>query len=388
MKAARFTGLLLAVTWFFPFLSVRNLVEFTCVPFLLWGTWILMEDNQNRKKALNGLLAGLVLGLAFCMRFQSLIYIGGIGLGLLVLGRWKEAFSAGVGVIIIAFVCLGTIDIYLWGFPFAALAEYVRYNMFNYAEYISGPWYQYLLVILGILIPPLSFFLFYGFFYALFKNWRETFLIALPVLIFLIFHSYFPNKQERFILPLIPFIIILGVIGWHQFLSKSAFWKKNRKLLQASMVFFWTINIIMLLIISTTYSKRSRVETMSYLSRYEGITNIMVENTNEYNINLLPMYYLGQWPNYTEVSKSKPIQDKSSWYLDKPYNHPDFIIFEGDKDIDQRVNNLKEILPYIKFETQISPGFIDRILFWLNPVNENQNAYIYRNTQRHPQKIK
>ena len=37
-KAARLAGLLLAVLWIFPFISVRNLVEFTCVPFLLWGT--------------------------------------------------------------------------------------------------------------------------------------------------------------------------------------------------------------------------------------------------------------------------------------------------------------------------------------------------------------
>ena len=386
-KAARAAGLLLAVTWFFPFLSVRNLVEFTCVPFLLWGTWILMDDTQKRKTAINGLLAGLILGLAFCMRFQSLMYIGGIGLSLLMLRRWKEAFSAGLGVVIIAFLCLGTIDLYLWGFPFAELTEYVRYNMFNYGEYISGPWYQYFLVILGILIPPLSFFLFFGFFYMFYKSWRKTLLIVLPVFIFLLFHSYFPNKQERFILPLIPFIIVLGVVGWQTYLNSSNFWSNNKKLLKGSMIFFWSINIIVLMVISTSYSKRSRVESMTYLSRYEGIRNIMVENTNDYNINLLPMYYMGQWTNYTEVSKSKPIDEYVSWYNNQAQNHPDFIIFEGEKNIDNRVADIQLILPEMVFETKVSPGFIDRILFWLNPVNENQNAYIYRNTYLHPIKI-
>jgi hypothetical protein len=70
-KSARFAGLLLAILWMFPFLSVRNLVEFTCVPFLLWGSWILMNDNRYRNLILKGLIAGLILGLAFCMRFQS-----------------------------------------------------------------------------------------------------------------------------------------------------------------------------------------------------------------------------------------------------------------------------------------------------------------------------
>ncbi|MEN8225426.1 MAG: glycosyltransferase family 39 protein [Bacteroidota bacterium] len=386
-KAARSTGLLLAILWFFPFLSVRNLVEFTSVPFLLWGTWILINDTRQRPRLLNGLLAGIILGLAFCMRFQTLIYLGGIGLGLLVLGRWKEAFGAGAGIVMTAFLFLGSIDIYLWGYPFAELIEYVRYNMFNYGEYISGPWYQYFLVILGILVPPLSFYLFFGFFYEFIKNRRQTLLIFLPVIIFLAFHSYFPNKQERFILPLIPFIILLGMLGWQHFLEGSGFWKRRKKLLSTSMVFFWIINIVMLMIISTTYSKRARVESMTYLSRYEGISKIMVENTNQYNTNLLPMYYLGQRAKYTEITKSRPISDITSWYVGKPHTHPDFFIFEGEKNIRERVALLKDVFPEMEFETKISPGFIDRILFWLNPVNENQNAYIYRNTQRHPHKI-
>jgi hypothetical protein len=46
-----------------------------------------------------------------------------------------------------------------------------------------------------------------------------------------------------------------------------------------------------------------------------------------------------------------------------------------------------EAFPGYVYETTISPGMIDRLLFWLNPVNENQNAYIYRNKERYPHKI-
>ena len=377
-------ALLLSVLWIFPFISVRNLVEFTCVPFLMWGTWELMRDKPYRSKLLHGFIAGLILGLAFCMRFQSLIYIGGIGLGLLILGRWKEAFTTGIGIIITAFLCLGITDIYLWGYPFAELEEYVRYNMYNYGEYISGPWYQYLLVILGILVPPLSVFLFFGFFAAFFRDWKRYLLIFLPVLVFLAFHSYFPNKQERFILPVIPFIITLGFIGWDNFVERSGFWKRNQRLLKTSMIFFWVINLVLLAVITTTYSKRSRVEAMTYLSRYEGIKNILVENTNQYNVNLLPRYYLGQWPQQWEVSKTKPINEISGWIIDNRDYHPDFVIFEGDEKLESRADAIIKIFPDMVFETRIDPGFIDRLLYWLNPVNKNQNAYIYRNTHLHP----
>ena len=383
-RSARIVGLLLAVFWLFPFISVRNLVEFTCIPFLFWGTWILIKDNNPRNPIINGLIAGLILGLAFCMRFQSLSYVGGIGIALLLIGRWKEAFASGFGFLVTAFLCLGTIDIFIWGYPFAELGEYIRYNMYNYDEYLPGPWYQYLLVILGILIPPMSIYLFYGLFYEFYKNWKKSLIIFLPVIIFLIFHSYYPNKQERFILPILPFIIILGTIGWQRFLGVSQFWKKNKRLLKSSMIFFWTLNTVMLLVLTTTYSKRSRVESMYYLSRYKNIEIILVENTNQYNVNLMPNYYLGQWVLQGEVSKSKSIQDLPGRFLSARENHPDFIILEGEKNIDERVRSLQKAFPDMVYETCISPGLIDRILFWLNPINENQNAYIYRNATLHP----
>lgn len=386
-KAAKISALLLAVLWLFPFISVRNLVEFTCVPFLLWGTWILMNEEKHKDPFLRGLMAGLILGLAFAMRFQSLVYIGGIGLGLLILGRWKETLSLGVGLLFSSFILLAIIDIYIWGYPFAELAEYIHYNMYNYDEYIIGPWYQYLLVILLVFVPPVSLYLFFGFFYAFYKNRKKHLLIFLPSIIFLVFHSYYPNKQERFILPILPFIIILGTAGWYAFMSKSGFWKKRMSIYRSSWVFFWIVNIIVLLLITTTYSKRARVESMTYLSKYPGINLILVENTNRSGINLLPMYYLGQWATYIEVSNHSPASKISDWFIIHKDHNPDFYIFEGAVNLDARLTEIKEIFPDMEYEATIRPGMIDRILFWLNPVNENQNVYIYRNTHLHPSKI-
>jgi len=386
-KAAGIAGLMLALLWLFPFISVRNLVESTCVPFLLWGTYLLMNDDKKRNLFLHGLLAGLILGMAFCMRFQSMVYIGGIGLALLMLGRWKEAITTGVGVVITAFLLLGTIDIYIWGYPFAELLEYISYNMHSYAEYTTGPWYQYLIVLSLVLIPPISLFLLYGFFYGFIKDWKKYLLIFLPVMLFLVFHSYYPNKQERFILPLVPFIIIAGTAGWIFFQQHSGFWRKRERLNQFSWGFFWVINIIFLLLISTTYSKRARVETMTYLSKYPGIDNIMVENSNKSGINLLPMFYLGQWVGYSEITNVRPASDVADWYNENHLVEPDFIIFEGENNIENRLSDVQKEFPDFVYEATISPGLIDRILFWLNPINENQNAYIYRNTQQHPHKI-
>ncbi len=40
---------------------------------------------------------------------------------------------------------------------------------------------------------------------------------------------------------------------------------------------------------------------------------------------------------------------------------------------------MKSVYPEIEFETIIEPGFMDRVMYWLNPINDNQNIFIYRN---------
>ena len=104
-------------------------------------------------------------------------------------------------------------------------------------------------------------------------------------------------------------------------------------------------------------------------------------------INLLPMYYLGQWVSYTEVSGNSPASNISDFYIINEEHRPDFYIFQGEVNLDARLADIKNIFPDMEYETSISPGVIDRVLFWLNPVNENQNVYIYRNTHLHPNRI-
>jgi len=40
---------------------------------------------------------------------------------------------------------------------------------------------------------------------------------------------------------------------------------------------------------------------------------------------------------------------------------------------------MKTLFPDLVYETTIEPGFMDEVLFWLNPINDNQIITIYRN---------
>ncbi|MBK6526162.1 MAG: glycosyltransferase family 39 protein [Crocinitomicaceae bacterium] len=57
-KNAVTVGWILALLWMMPFLSVRNLVEITCIPFILWSVWLMLKNEKRR----NFLFAGLMMG--------------------------------------------------------------------------------------------------------------------------------------------------------------------------------------------------------------------------------------------------------------------------------------------------------------------------------------
>lgn len=381
-------ALLLAVLWFMPFLSVRNLVEIVTIPFLMYGTLIILRQELIRSKEEPGyhrtsfLVAGFFLGLAFSVRYQTLFYTGGIGLALLLLKNWKGMLTTAAGFLISVFIFQGIIDFFVWRKPFAELIAYVTYNLNHAYEYHTMPWYHFLLVIILMLIPPVSFGLFFGFL----KDWKKHFLLFFPTFLFLFFHSIFPNKQERFILPVIPLFIVLGLIGWENFKSRSAFWKRNKSLEKASWGFFWVINIALLLLITPMYSKKARVESMLYLQNYPQLNKFFIEDVNSNVLRFPPVFYTGSWPTYDFMLKDnnyKSIAQTKSWAMIE--NQPDFVFMVQDKNLESRLDSLKKYLPELEFEKKFEPGNLDRLIHWINPVNANEHIYLYRNKTRIPE---
>jgi hypothetical protein len=383
-EPATLAGLLLAVFWIMPFTSVRNLVEIVCIPFMLMGLWFIYKAIESKGVMRFYLIAGLIMGVGFSIRFQTAIFISGTALALLFLKHWKPFFIFSIGALISIVLLQGIIDYFIWGYPFAEVGEYIRYNIAAAHDYITGPWYLYLLFLGGILIPPVSLFLFFGFF----RTWKKHLLIFLPVIIFLVFHSIFPNKQERFILPIVPFVIILGVIGWKEFEMGSKFWKYHPGLLRLCWAFFWTINTIGLFMVSPMYSKKAQVESMVYLSRYKNIRCVLQEDIYHGGVPLIPQYYLKQWVGVGDITKEHSQEAYAKlikWIVKNRY--PRFVLFYGSENLEQRVRKVKELLPDIVYETTVRPGFIDDLLYRLNPRNTNQTIIIYRNSEFYPCKI-
>jgi hypothetical protein len=383
-KSARVAGLLLAVAWFMPWMSVRNLVEMTTVPFVMLGYWMIIREDKPALVWRYWFLAGIVFGIAFNIRPQTVFFPLGIGIIALFRMQWKHLVALTAGTVICVTIFQGGIDYMVWGTPFAELIGYANVCINERNDYISLPWYNYFLTILALLIPPVSFFLLFGFF----RNWKRYLIIFLPSALFFVFHSYFPNKQERFILPMIPLFIMMGSMGWSRFVTGSKFWNGHKRLLAACWAFFWTFNTILLFVFIFTYSKKARVEAMTYLSKYQDVSVIATidqDNSPE----LMPKFYAGQLLTDCMQSCSDPTAGNILKMAagSPPGRGPRFFLFTGGHDISPLVIQARQYFPRIVHETTIEPGFIDKFVHWLNPINKNRRVYIYRNVDYFPEKL-
>jgi hypothetical protein len=369
------TGLLLSVFWFMPFLSVRNLVEFACIPPLMYATWLIIRDSGKFNwKSL--FLAGAMLAIAFSIRYQTILFTGGLCLAMILKGKIKAPIVLFFSFLIIAAFIQAIPDYFVFGKPFVEFLEYVRYNRENAYGYFTNEWYMYLVLIGGLLIPPISLFLLLGFF----REWKNHLYLFLPAFIFLAFHSYFPNKQERFILPVIPFIITLGYIGWNEFRNRSSFWKNHPVLYRNMWIFFWVINIIPLLVVSVSYSKRNRVESMVYLANKGDVVNIVIEDSNRDDILIPPQFYMKKFTKFGRITKITPASNfyYESYLCTPPDKRPNYVVFMQRDNIVRRVVDLKKYLPTLTYEKTIEPSFIDWLLNKMNWHNKNQTSFIYK----------
>jgi hypothetical protein len=374
ITAAKMCGVLLAILFFIPFISVHNLVEFVCIPPLLYATWLLIK-KEDAETARPFLFVGLLLSVAFSIRFQTALFIGGIGLTLIIQKKWRQTFLVGGGIVVGLVLIQATTDMIVWKQPFVEFREYVSYNLTHSNDYGHQQWYTYLLLISGIMIPPFSLFIIFGFL----RSWKKHLLLFLPSFIFFVFHSSFPNKQERFILPVVPFIIILGCIGWCNYMATSGYWKTHLKAYRNCWIFFFILNTIPLIFVSGAYSHRNRVESMVYLSEKKDLKNVLIEQTNNDDYTRPPRFYLKNWKQNFFLTGTFTMDSLKASLSKFPLaDHPNYVVFNQPENLQARVENLKKLYPGLVYEATIEPGFIDKVMHYLNKHNANFTSYVYR----------
>jgi hypothetical protein len=127
---------------------------------------------------------------------------------------------------------------------------------------------------------------------------------------------------------------------------------------------------------------------MNYLAGYKNIKVMLLEDSNHESAKMLPQFYSGQWSQV--ISKTST---GLSWYCPTPQcdtsqiSSAGFVCFFEDTNLPERLAEIKQVLPQLEYEQTFKPGFIDELMYRLNPVNLNQTIIVYRNKALFPEKI-
>jgi hypothetical protein len=389
VQNATVAALLMAGLAIMPNYSVRNLVEMVCMPPFMAGFWWLIcaqdkVNNTKRELLHTGYFwaAAVIFGLAVGLRFQLGLAVAVTGVVLFFQNGWRTFFAFGA-VSLLCFSLTQIDDILLWGGkPFQHLLGYFAYNKEHALHYPGSP-FTYLSFVGLFILPPVSLFLVFGYF----RVARRYLLLALPILAFLLFHLVYPNRQERFILPALPAVLVLGVIGWNEYVKQSAFWVRNTRLLHGCYVFFVVINTIGLFTLATVFSKKARVEAMYYLYQAGDYKNHVLEYSHQDGGAMLPQHYSGQWTKFyywnnktriEDVVAKMPEAERLFQNRDMPKPIPNYYLFyDGDR-LQERIARLDTLVGPLHYCTTIESGWFDELLHRLNDKNSLERIHIYK----------
>lgn len=373
---AKVIGLLLAVFWVFPFLSVRSLRELACIPPLLIGCFYALEKNISIKQIL---CSAWWFTIAFVFRYQIVFIPFVIGLFWLFSKQsWQKAIIFGLAMGVFFMLTQGILDYFYWGNPFASIQAYAEYNSVeaNIASYPNGPWHRYIGTMVGLFLAFPFVLLLAGYFKTATQSHNRK-VLFFASLLFFIFHSYYANKQERFIVPFLPFFIILGTIGFRDLYEQYQEKKWLRVFTKFAIIWFMILNTVLLCILSVTYTKRSRVESMNYLREKGDMTNFVVQNY-ESSQPEAPFYLQKRYDYYTIDTREK-MADLPILLKLGIKTKPNYVILVGNTDLEKRKVEMKAVFPTMKYEVNIEPSFVDNLAYLMNPShNHNETFYIYR----------
>jgi len=371
---AMITGLILAAHFLLPYLSVRNLIEVVSADLLVpcvYFAYVGAKENKSRLL----ILAGVLGALSWLVRFNTGLAV--IPIPFAIWFMTKKIRPA-------LYFCLGYLLIALFGGSLDAvyLGTFGRstYNVFMSFLYVSGnpplpqPFYTFAGLILGIFIPPFSFYLIFSIFRK--KIIREHIILFSSVAVFFVIHSIISHKEERFMIPIFPLIAILGMIGLYVWIKNSDPQSRLRKIFKYSVIFAVAVNIIVLPLFTFNYAHKGMVEPFVYIAKQDDADMIIIDRTERRRF--IAITYAGyNRPDYFNVDKYETLDtlDKNS----PVFTGADYFVVYSDKHAAERADTLSRYFGPVKPVFHSTPSIMDAILHFMNPkYNHLNEAWVYK----------
>jgi hypothetical protein len=365
-ESAMLGGLLAAAFFAMPVTAVHQLEESVCmVPLLAACWWWQRSEDGHQPSAVWAALAGAALGTALILRFPLIGFAAAFVILVLLrpgTARRKLAFLGGLALVLVLQGYSNAVVNHQWWYSFihrlGPMLDPQR--MAADAEgYPSSPPWQYILTLLAALIPPASVLLLA----AAIKGGMRLHFLAIATSAFLVSHSLVANKQERFLLPILPLLFILIVAGLPWLAARIA------PAYRGMWWYFWIVNAALLVVVTFSFAKKDRVEPLLVVYRRHDATGVLVAQYNQtFHV---PDYYLGRpRPPLVVVTKVDEVSAPTV-----PIN---YVILYSDTPEADRVFLAGALHRNLTLLTVITPSLADRLAHAINPRhNKARTAEIY-----------
>jgi len=343
--------------WFIPFISVRFSSETWSGLFFLLGLALFCNTTNEEKSPFK---IGLLFGISFLIRFQISFAILGFGLWLLFKHRSKLKLLLKMFSSFSVIVLLGLLlDSWFYGeIVFAPWNYFLSVFESGGSGFGTSPWYFYIVKLLSYPTYFIGIPLVLSLILMLIFKWNSLFLWCfIP---FVIIHSFFPHKEERFLFPLVYLFPLILIDGYSIFchLFKNRFLVKFANYL--IIIVFVIINSIGIIAMGQKSAGIGRMEISKHIHDKYGslkINLIYCSWANPYNPwSSLPVkFYLEDSLTDHRINNLCELND--SLYIDNAINL--VVILKNDKD-NIECSQVLSTNSFV-FETQSIPKWIEKL---------------------------
>jgi len=333
----------LALHFATPGLITRPMFEALAAPWVALSCAFAVLYDEKQKESF--LIAGVfTASMAFVLRQQT-----GFGALIFVLlpvihKNWRHLFVAGFAGFIF-FVLSGIPDIYLRGSFHHSLRALADYNFKYGSHYGSQPWYFFFPLIFTCLMTPWLIANYpHGFLRDYFRRYRSLWVI---LGFFLVLHSMFANKFERFLISMIPLMVFLMVPLLGYFVEC---WPQRKTRVLSLLI----VNAILWLPASFFPAQQNIIDLARYLDAHpEYITLTNVDNSFEW----IPDAFI-RAPQYAISNVS------SEQFQSIPSENCDHLVVANENASKKNADFLRDHYHLVKtFEVNI----LEKIAYKLNP---------------------
>nr|MBN2277780.1 glycosyltransferase family 39 protein [candidate division Zixibacteria bacterium] len=372
--AALVTGLIIGGYFLMPYLAVRNLVEMVSGDLLvpcLFLAYVGVKENNGQYLVLSGILGVL----CWMIRFNTGLAVLPVPLAIWFMARnIRPAVYFCAGCVMMLVFAASLDIIYQGSFGRSTI------NIFNSFLHVTKnpplphPFYTFAGLILGIFIPPFSLYFIFSLFRK--KVILDNIIVFSAAASFFLIHSAIAHKEERFMIPIFPLIVILGVIGLHNWLGSGHCRPLNRRIFKISAGLALAINLILLPLFTLNYAHKGMVEPFVYLGHQKNINNILVDRTERKRYIAIsyagfkrPRYFkIDSWPELTRIYENMFTADQ-----------PDYFVIFTDDSLADHLDSLSRYYGPVEAVFNSTPSLVDRILHLLNPKHNHLNeSWVYR----------